>query len=135
MNSIQTVNGNKAAVVYFAGRTAVASFPARLNAAIPDLDEAEAILAVTWPVRVENETIIDIDSNKVDSKGRAIGFRVYVYQWIATGQWYAGVQNTRHVKGKWEDFGVGQRAKKYASQEAAIKGGTFIARERAAART
>lgn len=134
MMHLATSNGNKSAVVYCNGKEAIASFPAKLNAGrIPSLDDAAEVVATKWPIRTtNNSTLPAIDSGKKDGKGRPIGFIVYVYQWIATGDWYASVQNARLVKGQWKNFGVGQRAKKYATEDDAKRNALVIARVRAA---
>lgn len=139
MISLSTIKGNKSAVVFVRDKVAIASFPARLNnLRIPTLEEVEKLCpaelnqdAIDHKAQFANESSLPtIDSGKVDSKGRAIGFTVYVWQWVKTGEWYASVQNARFINGKWEDFGVKQRGKKYISEDAAKSTATMIAKSR-----
>lgn len=65
-----------------------------------------------------------------DSKGRWIGYTVGFRNSETT--YYAWVQNTRRVKGVWKDFGVRQRAKQFATQEAATAWAFATAKERIA---
>jgi hypothetical protein len=58
-----------------------------------------------------------LDSGKVDSKGRPIG---YIVGFNNNGEDFcAWAQNARKVKGEWVDFGVIQRSKSFSSQKAA----------------
>lgn len=58
-----------------------------------------------------------IPSGVQDTKGRWIGYTVGFRNSETT--YYAWVQNTRRIKGEWKDFGVRQRSKQFATQEAA----------------
>ena len=58
-----------------------------------------------------------LSANRVDSRGREIGFTVGLRD---NGvDFYAWVQNARKVKGEWVDFGVLQRSKHFTSNDAA----------------
>lgn len=58
-----------------------------------------------------------LNSGKRDSKNREIGYIVGLRNSDTT--YYAWVQNARRVKGEWKDFGVRQRSKQFATQQAA----------------
>jgi hypothetical protein len=58
-----------------------------------------------------------LNSGKRDSKGRFIGYTVG-FRDNGT-EFYAWVQAARCTNGTWADFGVHQRSKCFASQEAA----------------
>lgn len=120
LSTVKTSN----AVVLFNGKTAIASFPASLNNTIPSLDDAEAICHNDDICKVSNSIELLVDSGKVDSKGRAIGFIVGTYTYAGTT--YGYVQNARDGIA----FGVGQRAKKYTSQDQALTACKAIAKDR-----
>lgn len=57
-----------------------------------------------------------LQTNKVDSKGRLIGFIVGLN--TVDGRFYAWVQNARYTRnGVFEDFGVRQRSKEFKTFE------------------
>lgn len=65
-----------------------------------------------------------------DSKGREIG---YIVGFRDNGQDFrAYVQNARRIAGEWNDFGVTQRSKSFASQEAATRWAYATAHDRIA---
>lgn len=71
-----------------------------------------------------------LDSGKVDSKGRPIG---YIVGFNDNGSDFrAWVQNARKVKGEWVDFGVIQRSKGFSSQKAATEWAYSTAKQRIA---
>ena len=65
-----------------------------------------------------------------DQKGREIGYAV-VFRDNGT-DFRAYVQNTRLIKGEWEEFGVKQRSKSFSSQTAATNWAYSTAKERVA---
>jgi hypothetical protein len=73
-----------------------------------------------------------IHANKLDSKGRHIG---YVVGLRDNGtDFYAWVQNARYVgNGEWVEFGVQQRSRRFDSLQAANAWAYATARERIAA--
>lgn len=71
-----------------------------------------------------------LDSGKVDSKGRSIG---YIVGFNDNGSDFrAWVQNARKVKGELVDFGVIQRSKGFTSQQSATAWAYSTAKERIA---
>lgn len=71
-----------------------------------------------------------LPSNKKDSKGRLIGYIVGLRD--DGVNFYAWVQNSRMVNGNFSDFGVVQRSKCFASQEAANRWAYATAKQRIA---
>ena len=71
-----------------------------------------------------------LPSNKKDSKGRLIGYTVGLRD--DGVNFYAWVQNSRMVNGNFSDFGVVQRSKCFASQEAANRWAYATAKQRIA---
>jgi len=72
-----------------------------------------------------------LSANKIDSKGREIG---YIVGLSDNGtDFYVWVQNARRIKaGDWFEFGVRQRSKRFGSQEEATRYGHRVAKERIA---
>jgi hypothetical protein len=69
-------------------------------------------------------------SGRYDSKDREIG---YIVGFRDDGvNFYAWVQNSRRIKGEWEDFGVRQRSKCFKSQALATRWAYATANERIA---
>lgn len=66
----------------------------------------------------------------VDTKGREIGFAV-VFRDNGT-DFRAYVQNTRLIKGEWQEFGVPQKSKSFTSQDQANRWAYAAAKERIA---
>jgi hypothetical protein len=65
-----------------------------------------------------------------DGKGREIG---YIVGFRDNGQDFrAYVQNARRINGRWQEFGVIQRSKSFASQEAATRWAYATAHDRIA---
>lgn len=75
-------------------------------------------------------TEIYLRSGRWDRNGREIGYVVGLNNNGVT--FAAWVQNARRVKGEWKEFGVRQRSKTFASQEAATKWAYQTAQERIA---
>ena len=75
-------------------------------------------------------TEIYMNSGKLDSKGREIGFIVgFRDNGTDFGAW---VQNARREFGVWKDFGTRQRSKIFANQPSATLWAYATARERIA---
>lgn len=124
MYSIGQVNYTKKALVFFNGKDSVCSFPVSLNKSMPSVDDAIE-LCNDWTICGINELFSTIvESNKVDSKGRKIGFMINVVEW--KNQVYGNVQNTRNGQA----FGVPQRSKKFSSETQAIAACKAIANDR-----
>ena len=71
-----------------------------------------------------------LTTGKKDSKGREIG---YVVVFCDNGtDFRTYVQNTRRVNDEWQEFGVQQRSKSFASQDAATLWAYKTAKERIA---
>jgi hypothetical protein len=71
-----------------------------------------------------------LSANKADNKGRLIG---YVVGLSDNGtDFYAWVQNTRRINGEWKEFGVQQRSKRFATQQAATTWAYATAKDRIA---
>lgn len=71
-----------------------------------------------------------MDANKLDNKGRRIGFAVGFRD---NGEDFrAYVQNSRMVGREWVDFGVKQRSKSFKSHEQARRWAYATAKERIA---
>ena len=71
-----------------------------------------------------------MDSGKVDSKKRPIGYTVKLNN---NGEDFcAWVQNSRKIKGEWVDFGVPQIAKVFSSQKSATEWAYRTAKQRIA---
>lgn len=122
------ISASKSVATLIENKVAICSFPASLNKSIPTVYEAMALCA--FPIITSDKETKHIDSGKVDSKNRAIGYNVSV--WSYKGVYYVAVQNTRLIKNKVVEFGVMQRGKKCISLDQAWSLGKQIARERIA---
>jgi len=91
----------------------LAKYEAELQANASDVNWLEEKVAPS-PLADQTEVTI-VDSGKVDSKGRKIGYKVGTN--TIGGKHYAWCQNARFVKGEWVDFGVFQRSKEFPSIE------------------
>lgn len=71
-----------------------------------------------------------LNAARRDDKGREIGFIVGFRD--NGSDFRAYVQNARRIAGEWQDFGVIQRSKSFASQEAATRWAYATAKQRIA---
>ena len=71
-----------------------------------------------------------IGSKKIDRKGREIGFAVTFRDNGSDFRCY--VQSARRVAGEWQEFGVPQRSRSFASQQDATRWGYATASDRLA---